>query len=192
MILSYDQIINYRENGNVVIEPFKIEQLNPNSYNLRLGNWFFEVKWNNDEPVFIGPTFHEDGAKVYIPTRGTLLGMTKEVFGGKVNIVPELRSRSTTRRCGITVCDDAGFGDIGYVNHWTVELTAHVNSGHPYLIVGQEFAQALFILSGDSEVQYTGQYSENDFPIGMVPKKYRDKIVKSITTVPITGEYGRN
>ena len=37
MILTGSEIKKYVENGDIVIEPFNEDQLNPNSYNYRLG-----------------------------------------------------------------------------------------------------------------------------------------------------------
>ena len=74
----------------------------------------------------------------------------------------------------ITVCDDAGFGDIGYNNHWTVELTAHAPGG-VYLTVGERFAQVLFQRAETPPIEkYTGQYTANEWPQCMIPRKYRN------------------
>lgn len=167
------EIIDERIEGNIFIEPFDAAQLNTNSYDVRLGNWFYQVAWHGDSPVFRGPVYFKDGEAVAIPVGGTLLGMTKEVIGTCNCVVAELRSKSTTRRSGITVCDDAGFGDVGYHNHWTVELTAHVGMGMPKLIVGERFAQMVFFKTGRPSSPYRGQYNANDWPQNMLPRKYR-------------------
>lgn len=168
------------EAGWIGIQPFADSQLNTNSYDLRLGNWFYRVMWAEDGPIFLGPKRLEDGERVAIPRRGTLLGMTKELIGTRSHVIAELRSKSTTRRCGITVCDDAGFGDIGYWNHWTVELTAHtevIGLAEPYLVVGEPFAQAVFFYSGRVPRRpYSGQYTAKDWPQNMIPKKHRDRV----------------
>lgn len=169
------EILRAIECGFIGIEPFDRTQLNTNSYDVRLGNWFYLVSSTGDGPVFKGPHWVNDGELIEIPRGQTLLGMTKELIGTRHNVVAELRSKSTTRRCGITVCDDAGFGDVGYWNHWTVELTAHVLSTRgPYLVVGGRFAQAVFFSCGVPINEYSGQYCASDWPINMIPKKYRD------------------
>ena len=38
MILTGSEIIKEHEKGNIIIEPFFQEQINPNSYNYRLGH----------------------------------------------------------------------------------------------------------------------------------------------------------
>jgi deoxycytidine triphosphate deaminase len=134
------------ERGDITIEPFNDNQLGVNSYDVRLGNMFYEVLWDEDGPYFIGPHHYADGDRVSIPVSGTLLGMTKERIGTSGKVVAELRSRSTTRRIGITTNCDAGLGDIGYgikrdnakkifrkADHWAMEFTAFVSNS---LLVG--------------------------------------------------------
>jgi deoxycytidine triphosphate deaminase len=129
------------DQGNITIEPFNEGQLGTNSYDVCLGNIFYEVLWDEDGPYFIGPYHYADGDKVPIPVSGTLLGMTKEKIGTSGKVVAELRSRSTTRRVGITTNCDAGLGDVGYgikrdsmreifqrADHWTMEFTAFVSN----------------------------------------------------------------
>ena len=170
-------IAKYMHIGNITIDPFNEAQMNPNSYDVCLGNWFVLVNWGNDgEPLFNKPMYVEDGMKIIIPNGGTLLGITKEFIGTVDCIVAEIRAKSSTRRIGITICDDAGFGDIGFCNRWVVEFTSHIQSGAARLTVGEPFAQMVFFLSEylPNEYQYKGQYTSTDFPLAMIPKKYRD------------------
>jgi deoxycytidine triphosphate deaminase len=143
MTYSDTDIWQALHNGDIEIDPFNEDQLGTNSYDVRLGNDFYEVRWDERGPFFVGPYHFEDGEKVYIPVSGTLLGMTKEKIATRGKIGAELRSRSTTRRVGITTNCDAGLGDIGYgfiedlgngfgrkINngYWTIELTAFVSN----------------------------------------------------------------
>lgn len=164
-------------NGDIVIDPFDEANFTPNGYDVRLGNWFYEVEWMGDEPYFIGPISVPDGEKIYIPTGGTILGMTKEKIGTIDRHVPQIHSRSTTRRMGIDVCASAGLGDIGYHNHWTVELSHFVTRGRPYLVVGERFAQIVFHTTAKVNMSYEGQYGEMHFPECMVPKAWRKNII---------------
>lgn len=177
MILSREGIKFFMKIGAIFIENFNEDQLNPNSYDVRLGNWFIDVKKDIGGGVGYGkPYYLPDNTVVSIPVGGTLLGMTKERIGSRFCIVPELRAKSTTRRKGITVCDDAGFGDIGYYDfNWTCEFTAHVSKIESVeeLVVGKRFAQIVFFLATPTLKPYKGQYSKNDFPINMIPKAYR-------------------
>ena len=116
-------------NDTIIIEPFNNNQLGINSYDVCLGNTFYEVHWDKDGPFYTGPYEYKEGERVFIPVAGTLLGMTKERVGSKGKVVTELRSRSTTRRKGITTNCDAGLGDVGYADFWTMEFTAFVSNG---------------------------------------------------------------
>lgn len=181
MTILFDKdIITAVESGEIVISDFTDDPsvLGPNSYNVRLGHWFYLVEWAEDGPYYIGPIFKELGEQVLIPVRGTLLAMTIEVIGTTGDIVAEMKSRSTTGREGITVCKCAGWGDVGYVNHWTMELTAFTTKGRPFLVVGKHIAQmAFFRGEGQPTNAYQGQYRIDDWPLCMVPEKYRDRII---------------
>lgn len=186
MILSREFIRLFRKLGLITIEPFNEDQLQANSYDLRVGNWFSRVSWtweyNEDEgsgeyvPEYEKPWWIRDGRQVAIPNGGTLLGMTKEVIGTRFCAVAMIHSRSTTRREAKSVCLDSGLGDIQYINHYTLEFSGHSCCGDPYLTVGTTVAQAVFYLTTPTLDPYRGQYNESDWPLNMIPKKYRDAL----------------
>ena len=176
-MLNKFEIGRFIEDGNIEIIPFYSGYVNPNSYDVCLGNWFVRLTGNHKFP-FSAPYYIPDGDRITLISGTTTLAMTKEVIGTHNNCVAELRSKSSTRRRGITICDDAGFGDIGYRNHWTVELTAHIPIGaFTYLEVGMPFAQVVFFQTGHLPVehQYNGQYVADEWPACMIPKSYRDE-----------------
>jgi dCTP deaminase len=62
-----------------------------------------------------------------------------------------MKARSSLGRSFIEVCKCAGWGDVGYVNRWTMEIT---NNSHNYsipLIVGRRIAQIIFFETGPIE-----------------------------------------
>jgi len=141
-----------------------------------LGNTFFEVFWDNDGPYFVGPYVYLEGERVNIPVAGTLLAVTQERVGTGGKVVAELRSRSTTRRIDITTNCDAGLGDIGYNDMWTMELTSFASQGQPFLIVGQIVAQMVFYeCKSEPTRSYSGQY-QADWPLNMIPRQYRHRV----------------
>ena len=80
----------------------------------------------------------------------TILAHTIEFIGGKNGILnklaavtSEMRARSSLGRIGIAGCKCAGWGDIGYVNRWTMEITNFSNVIIP-LPVGLRVAQIIF------------------------------------------------
>lgn len=86
-----------------------------------------------------------DGAKVILLAPGeTVLAHTAEFIGGRETCVANMYARSSLARNFIEVCKDAGWGDVGYFNRWTMEVTN--NSQHYVipLVVGRRIAQMVF------------------------------------------------
>jgi hypothetical protein len=104
-----------------------------------------------------------------------------------------MQARSTTGRVGYAVCHDAGWGDPGYFNRWTMEIQ-NVNREHGLVIVeGERVAQLVFLATGPVEKFYKSKYQEGDFadlnlkdtvelikaqwqPADMLPRLYKDPI----------------
>ncbi len=122
MILSGKEIEN-RLGRDITIEPFHHNQLNPNSYNLRLHNKLLsytatqlDMKLNNPVREI---TIHPQGLQL---SPGRLyLGRTAE-YTETHNAVPMLEGRSSVGRLGLFVHVTAGFGDVGFKGYWTLEI----------------------------------------------------------------------
>jgi len=123
----------------------------------------------------------------------TILAHTIEFIGGKNGIgdlpaiTTEMRARSSIGRIGIAVCKCAGWGDIGYVNRWTMEITNFSSVIIP-LPVGVRIAQIIFHetvkvpeidrYSKKGKYQTSEKISDlkkNWKPEDMLPKLYKDK-----------------
>jgi deoxycytidine triphosphate deaminase len=198
MIYSNTDILNAIETKDIVISSYNDDQLQTNSYDVCLGNTFYEVFWDSEGPFFVGPYIYLDGDKVEIPVGGTLLGVTKERVGTYGKVVAELRSKSSIRRIGIDPCMAAGWGDIGYYDVWCMEFTAFVREYKfrqlslfderikpipekldysPFLIVGQPVAQMVFHECKSEPTKiYDGQYKV-EWPLNMIPARYRHRII---------------
>ena len=186
---SNTDILRAIDDRTIKISPYNVDQLGTNSYDVCLGNTFYEVFWDNEGPYFVGPYVYLDGEKVNVPIGGTLLGVTTECIGTHGKVVAELRSRSTTRRAGITTNCDAGLGDIGYNDIWTMEFTAFADMRSadfparsepifslPYLIVGEPVAQMVFFeCKSKPTKEYDGQY-QVEWPLNMIPIHYRHRV----------------
>jgi dCTP deaminase len=78
-----------------------------------------------------------------------ILGHTDEYIGGTKDpqtnrcFLAEMKARSSVGRMGLEVCRCAGWGDVGYVNRWTMEIVNTSNSPVP-IIVGMRIAQMKF------------------------------------------------
>lgn len=187
MTILFDvDIIAAVKRGDIAISDFDDSEGGPlgtNSYDLRVGQFFFEVKWDADGPLYVGPIVVANGESIDVPVGGTLLAMTQERVTTKGKIIGIMKSRSTTGREGLTVCKCAGLGGVGYDNHWTMELTALVSRGQPVVVVGERISQITFF-EGKSEPRrpYSGQYCIDDWPLCMVPQKWRHRIVARLKT----------
>lgn len=120
----------------------------------------------------------------------TILAHTNEFIGGKSHITTMMKARSSLGRSFIEVCKCAGWGDVGYVNRWTMEVTN--NSAHYYipLVAGRRIAQIVFfetgpILADDYAVH--GKYASSTSlsalkkawkPELMLPRLYTDRDIK--------------
>lgn len=56
-LLNNKQILEYKEKGEIVIEPFNMKQLNTASYDVTLGDWFFreqplEEEWGANSNIY--------------------------------------------------------------------------------------------------------------------------------------------
>ncbi|QQG47402.1 MAG: hypothetical protein HY044_04735 [Candidatus Woesebacteria bacterium] len=126
---------------------------------------------------------------ILIPPGETFLCHTREYIGGRNGVTTMMKARSSWGRNFIEVCKCAGWGDVGYINRWTMEITN--NSQHYIipLVVGRRIAQIAFFDVGETEKEYTktGKYqTEIDLknlkrdwkPSNMLPRMWMDREVK--------------
>lgn len=117
-----------------------------------------------------------------------ILGHTHEFIGIRSPGTSSMQAKSTTGRNGVTVCKDAGWGDPGYFNRWTMEIENSNEREHIPLPVGMSIAQLVFYHTGPVGQDYTelsGNYqSSTDLkelvrdwtPDQMLPKTYRKSV----------------
>lgn len=119
-----------------------------------------------------------------------ILGHTLEFIGIKPPGTSSMQARSSVGRAGINVCQDAGWGDAGYINRWTMEIYNN-NSREVLLPVGMRIAQIVFHHTGAVDGEYatdTGKYQrgkaddirsiiEDWQPSDMLPRIYKDRIL---------------
>lgn len=161
-MLSDFEIQAYYEQGDIIIEPFNKDQINPNSYDVRLGEHFWvmhggsqkfdrEDTSKNFKPVHVkkGPFEFHPGCFV--------LAHTEEFIGAIQNFAPMLETKSSIARAGLQTHLAAGFGDVGYANRWTLEI---VNLGKRTVQMwpGEPIAQIAWVHIGPVEKRYKGKY----------------------------------
>ncbi len=116
-----------------------------------------------------------------------ILAHTHEFIGIKAPGTTSMQSRSTWGRNGVACCFDAGWGDPGYINRWTMEIY-NLNARHSVVLpVGERIAQIVFQKTGEVTGEYSnlsGKYqSSTDLgdlikswsPEQMLPRAYKDK-----------------
>lgn len=123
MILTGKEI-ERRLGNDIIIEPYVAEQLNPNSYNLRLHNELLIYKGD-----VLDPKENNETETLVIPEEGLVLepgqlylARTLE-YTETQGLVPMILGRSSIGRLGITVHITSGFGDVGFCGYWTLQLT---------------------------------------------------------------------
>ena len=159
MILSGREILKHM-GGEIKIEPFRPEALNPNSYNLRL----------NDE-LLVYDDYELDMSKpnayslVKIPAEGMTLkpgrlylGRTLE-FTETEAFVPMLEGRSSVGRLGMFVHVTAGFGDVGFKGFWTLEIhCVQPVTIFPFVEICQIYYHTI---EGEYDKYASGKYQNN-------------------------------
>lgn len=118
-----------------------------------------------------------------------ILAHTHEFIGIKPPGTSTMQARSTWGRNGVAVCLDAGWGDPGYINRWTMEIY-NMNQHHSVVLpVGERIAQLVFYVTGPVDGQYkkiSGKYQPGDDtdlvklmndwrPEQMLPRAYLDE-----------------
>jgi dCTP deaminase len=124
MILTDKQILAEIEKGTIKVEPFSIDNLGTNSYDVHLGkylanykNRILDAKAHNEIEVYEIP---EEGI-VLVPNT-LYLGVTAEYTETHAH-VPFLEGKSSVGRLGIDIHATAGKGDVGFCNTWTLEIS---------------------------------------------------------------------
>ena len=170
-MLSGLKILEEYENGNITIRPFNKNQLNPNSYNLRLDNKLLMYTGEYLDMRADNPT-----EELIIPEDGLILEPGKFYLGKTVEwthtnkYVPCFDGRSSTARLGgIAVHICAGFGDVGFAGNWTLEITVkYPVKIYPNVEIAQIYYQPI---EGDY-ILYNGKY-QNSTDV-MASKMYKD------------------
>ena len=111
--------------SNIKIDPYLPDRINPNSYNLTLHNEVMTY-----EEVVLDMKKPNRTRRLEIPESGLVLEPHRLYLGRTVertetrNLVPMIEGRSSIGRLGLFVHVTAGFGDVGFCGHWTLEMFA--------------------------------------------------------------------
>jgi len=159
MILS-GQEIKKRMGDSIVIDPFNEDHLNPNSYNLTLHDEVMVY-----EEVVLDMRQVNRVRRMKIPESGMVLTPNQLFLARTVertethDLVPMIEGRSSIGRLGLFVHVTAGFGDVGFKGHWTLEMFAvQPVKIYPGIQICQIFYHELV---GDITNYENGKYQNN-------------------------------
>lgn len=117
----------------------------------------------------------------------TILAHTNEFIGGRDCVTTKMQARSSMGRNFIEVCKCAGWGDVGYINRWTMEITNNSKNYIIPLVVGRRIAQIIFFETGpilSRDYAKAGKYQassdlkklkKNWKPVTMLPRLHLDR-----------------
>ena len=141
----------------------------------------YNFKWEGIKPI----------DKIILLQPGeTILAHTNEFIGGPNHITTMMKARSSMGRNFIEVCKCAGWGDVGYINRWTMEITNNSKRYAIPLVVGRRIAQLIFFETGEilkNDYTKSGKYQTSTNlkklikswkPQMMLPRLYLDRDVK--------------
>lgn len=162
MILTGEEIKKEYELGRIRISPFSSDQINPNSYDFRLGNVIKTYKNN-----ILDPKVKQETNSVIIDENGLTLfpdkiylGHTFETMGSDF-YVPIIRAKSSIARLGLFVHVTADLIDIGSYNEWTLQLHAvQPVKIYPKMLIGQV---TFWKVQGEIKL-YKGKYQGSKGP----------------------------
>lgn len=175
------------DKGEIEIDPFDPKQLNPASYDLRLGTgvavydtWVAPayVRRERGGPMYVThrdhdrlrPTDQEMDAKLEPPITRFAIGDDGLVLEPNIGylmhtaeriatkrFVPVIDGKSSLARLFVSVHETAGYGDAGFDGQYTLEVTVK----HPIrLYAGMRIAQIRFhTMRGEVGKLYAGNYA---------------------------------
>jgi len=173
MILTGLEIARQVKLGNIEITDFDEKRVNPNSYNLRLHNELLCYK-----NAVIDMKEKNETKKIMIPDHGLMILPGMLYLGRTVErtridgFAPQIEGRSSIARLGIDVHKTAGWGDNGFDNFWTLEITATI----PVIIYPfVDFCQIIFMtLEGDASIKYKGKYQKtNEIDVSKIYEEFK-------------------
>lgn len=158
MILSDTAILAAMQAGTILVEPFDLQCLGTNSYDVHLSPHLALY-----EDTVLDARKHNTIRHFEIPEEGFVLEPGRIYLGSTLEYteshqhVPFLEGKSSVGRLGIDIHATAGKGDVGFCNHWTLEISAH----QPVRIyAGMPIGQLIyFSVEGNVETLYNKKAS---------------------------------
>lgn len=196
-MLSNNEIIEEIKEERIIVDPFNIRNLGPNSYDVRLGEFYFREQpsrvpsesynmYDEDEvrrvwgyhhtarPIGVADVNLKETDKVIVLQPGEMvLAHTEEFIGGRVNVSTMMKARSSLGRNFIRVCACAGMGDVGYFNRWTMEVENISRFRCIPLRVGMRLGQIVFFRTGEASDYAAGGKYQASSQLEVVKKNWK-------------------
>lgn len=158
MILSDSSIRDFVERDMII--PFREENLSPASYDITLGDTFLIPEATKAQVFGQDLVCYKRVQAEYIVMEpgDFLLAETVETVTMPDNIAAEVKSRSSTRRFGVSICGDAGYCDPGFSGKITLKIKN--DAAYPVVLrAGSRIGQLVFY-QVDYRVHrpYSGKY----------------------------------
>ena len=177
MILTGSEITKELQQGRIVIDPFDLECVNPNSYNFRLSNI---LRVYDDE--VLDTRRPNPSSTIEIPESGYLLRRGQFYLGasmermGSTHFAPTYAARSSVARLGMFINLSSPLGDIGFVGCWTLQLyPVNTIRVYPRMKIGQ----IMFWKPKGKIDLYDGKYQSSDGPRASEIHKDRLRLLKA-------------
>ncbi|MCR4325481.1 MAG: dCTP deaminase [Patescibacteria group bacterium] len=172
MFLSDRDIKKAVSVGSITLRPFSESQLQPVSYDIRLGNQFIANDEHATHAVDPARKIYaktreievKDGAEFVLHPGISVLGTSKEYFGSDKFLI-QIGGKSSLARIGLMVHNTAGIINPGHFLHVTFEMTNQSNV--PIILrPGMEIAQITFsMISSPPERNYkrVGRFAKDNW-----------------------------
>jgi deoxycytidine triphosphate deaminase len=162
MILTGQQIASEVALQRITIDPFLTTNVNPNSYNFRVGNslrvYQDRVIDPRTRPATELMTMPESG--FVLEAQHLYLASTMEIMGSD-HYAPTFAARSSVARLGLFINLSASLGDIGYLGQWTLQLFSAMNL---LIYPGMEIGQIMWWKPLGPIDLYRGKYQGSSGP----------------------------
>lgn len=148
--------------GDIYISEYDPKNLNPNSYNIKTGETVTvyqniqAIDLKNPNTYKQTETFDIDELKGFTLRPGLVYLVPTHETIGALKYIPMITGRSSMGRLGISVHQEAGFGDIGYQGIWTMQLkVTYPTIIYPNMPIAQVY---FFTPCGKISAMYNGRY----------------------------------
>ena len=158
-ILTGQEIKNRIASGSIVINGYKEDNINPNSYDLTL---------SPDLKIYIDPILdprkQNATQTIVIPEDGMVLQpgelylASSNEYTESLGLVPKLYGKSSLGRLGLEIAVGSGYGDVGFRGQWTLSIRA---TRFVKIYPGMKICQLEFSATvGEGTIQYNGKYQD--------------------------------